>query len=63
MSSDPIIKRDIKIGDKFKSRNGQIGTIENINSVPMLVVRDKGKVTQTIVLRKIDITKFEKVGQ
>jgi len=50
-----------KIGDRFMSRNGQIGTIEEISGVKMLVVRNKYKITQTIVLRKIDIKQFKKI--
>lgn len=53
---------DIKIGDKYKSKNGLIGTIEEINNMRRLVVRDfRGKISQTISLRKVDLAKFERV--
>ena len=54
-------KDDPQIGDRFISRNGQIGTVEEISGVKMLVVRNGHKIAQTIVLRKIDITQFKKV--
>lgn len=53
----------MKIGSKYKSKNGLVGTIENINGVPRLVVKNQnGKITQTISPRKLDLEKFEKVS-
>ena len=51
----------VKIGDKFKS-NDLIGEVKNINGTPRLVVTNKmGKITQTMSLSKIDISKFIKI--
>jgi len=52
----------MNIGDKYKNRNGLIGTVENIRGVSRLVVRDRNnRITQTINLKEIDLSKFEKV--
>jgi len=51
-----------KIGDKYRSKNGMVGTIENIRGVARLVVRrENGRINQTIRLSDIDLLKFEKV--
>jgi len=51
-----------KIGDKYRSKNGMIGTVENIRGVARLVVRRaNGSITQTINLKDIELSKFEKV--
>ena len=51
-----------KIGDKFINKNGKVGTIVDVNGVLTLQILNKlGKIEQNIVLRKIDLTKFERV--
>ena len=51
------------IGDRYQSRNGQIGEVKTFGGVEMLEVRNSlGKITQTIVLRKIDLKGFKKVS-
>lgn len=56
------MKTNIQINDKFKSKNGLIGLVKNFNGVPMLEVKNAlGRVTQTISLKKVDLTKFEKI--
>lgn len=53
---------EVKVGDHFKSKNGLEGTIEDINGVLRLVVRNPGgRITQTLSPRKLDLNKFEKV--
>ena len=50
------------IGDKYQSRNGQIGEVKLFGGIEMLEVRNNlGKITQTIVLRNIDLKGFKKV--
>jgi len=52
----------MEVGDKYKSKNGLVGEIKNHNGVLMLEVRNNtGKIIQTIVTRKIDLTKFERI--
>ena len=53
---------NIKIGDKYKSKNGMIGTVVNYRGVLRLEVRNSlGRIQQTISLGDIDLKKFEKV--
>ena len=53
---------NIQVNDKFRNKKGLTGTVKNFCGVKRLEVRDKlGKVTQTISLRKIDFSIFEKV--
>ena len=53
---------EYKVGDKFKSKNGLIGTVEDFSGVRRLAVRDEfGKITQTINIKKIDLAGFERV--
>lgn len=51
----------IKVGSKLK--NGDTtGTIENMEGVTMLVIRDDNrKVTKTIVFRKLNLSEWEVV--
>jgi len=50
----------MKLGQKYRSKNGQVGKIEDIRGVPRLVVRDNsGKATQTINPKDIDLSEFE----
>ncbi|MCK5537588.1 MAG: hypothetical protein KAI79_12230 [Bacteroidales bacterium] len=56
------MNKDIKIGDKYKSRNGLVGEVVKLNGVPRLEVRNAlGRITQTILLRKIDLSGFKKL--
>jgi len=49
-----------KVGTKYKSRNGMIGTIEDVRGVKRLVVRNAmGRVVQTINPENIDLSQFE----
>ena len=51
-----------KIGTKYKSTNGLVGTIEDIHGVKRLVIKNSlGKITQTINLKDIDLNRFTKV--
>ena len=50
------------VGEVYKSKNGLVGHIVKINGVKTLQVVNKlGRITQNIILRKIDLTKFERV--
>ena len=49
------------IGDKYADGH-DIGTIENFNGVPMLIVKRGDKIVKTIVVRKIGDSKFERVN-
>ena len=50
-----------EVGARYKSRNGLSGEIEEINRIKMLVVKNvRGKITQTISLRKIDLKQFSR---
>jgi len=52
---------DNEVGARYKSRNGLRGEIEEINRIKMLVVKNvRGKITQTISLRKIDLKQFSR---
>ena len=48
------------IGDKYTDGH-DLGTIENFNGVPMLIVKRGDKVVKTIVVRKIKDSKFKRV--
>ena len=49
-------------GTKYRSKNGLVGTVTNINGVLRLAVRSgSNKITQTINLKDIHLKKFEKV--
>jgi len=51
-----------KIGTKYKSTNGLVGTIEEIDEKLILVVKNSsGKVTQKIRLEDTDLSKFTKI--
>jgi len=50
------------VGDKYKNRAGTIGIITDVNGVLRLVVKNVyGKITQTISLKNIELSNFEKV--
>ena len=52
-----------QINDKYQSKNGLIGTIKSINGVKMLEVKNSlGKISQCIVVRKLDLNKFERIS-
>ena len=52
----------LKIGDTIRNSKGETRKLENINGVSMAVARDDtGKITNTIVLSKIDLTQMERV--
>ena len=51
-----------EVGTKYKSKNGLVGTIERVNGIRRLLVRNNlGIITQTINLTKIDLHKFEEI--
>jgi len=53
---------NIEAGDKYKSKNGMIGTVVNYRGVLRLEVRNSlGIIQQTLSLGDMDLKKFEKV--
>jgi len=56
---DTAVKEELNIGDQYKSKNGFIGTVERINGVNRIVVRNSfGKIFQTVGLSDIDKKNF-----
>ena len=52
---------DTPIGTRYKSKNGLIGKVIEVGGVKMLEVRNSlDRITQTIILRKINLKKFER---
>ena len=50
------------MGDKYMNWQGIVGEVVEMNKIKMVQVRDtNGKITQTIVARKLDIKKFKKI--
>ena len=55
--------REVEVGDRFKSKNGQIGEIVDVNGIKRLhIINVYGRVTQTINLKDIDLKKFERIN-
>ena len=53
---------EIKVGDKFRSKNGMVGTVTTINGVDRLVVKNfAGRITQTLNLKTLNMNKFQKI--
>ena len=54
-----------KTGEKYRSRNGLIGTVEDIRGAKHLVVRKPGddKILQTINIKDIELENFKKIGE
>ncbi len=52
----------IQVGDKYRNKAGAVGVVKETNGVKMLEVRNNlGRITQTIVLRKLNLNNFERV--
>lgn len=53
----------LKIGNKLKNKKGDIGTIQNIGGVTMLIHKhENGEIKQSIVFNKVDLSQMELVA-
>ena len=53
---------EVKLGDRFMSRNKMVGVITDIRGVWRLVVRDEmGVIRQTVNPKNIELEKFERI--
>lgn len=52
----------LEIGNNVKDEKGKVWKLQNVNGVAMLQHPTSGIIEESIVLSKVDLTKFEKVA-
>ena len=58
-----MILQDLKQGDRIKNKQGMTGTLEKVNHLDRIIVRDfRGKICQTIRPTDVNLKNFERVG-